>query len=217
MTIKKIIDKLRSDGVRVQYRKRTDGGYYITSINGAKYKGKAGNRLARSLLGENLTSKQITQRSKSAHKWEVKRGKLKEAGKATYSRYGTKVPRELRSLVTKVNKALRGTKQKTRISLRKIKAALRRGESVSSITYRLRETLHHAKGRPYSKEIDYICSALSYYGLEDLSNRIFALRELLTSADAKYIRDLIYEYRDKPMEMKEHITDYLDSQEHLKM
>lgn len=55
MTIKKSIQILKSRGYKVSYRQRKDGGILIKSINGHKYTGAKGNKVARSLLGTRLS------------------------------------------------------------------------------------------------------------------------------------------------------------------
>ena len=47
MTIKQVITQLKSQGYKVEAYKRKDGGYLIKSINGQKFKGAAGNEMAR--------------------------------------------------------------------------------------------------------------------------------------------------------------------------
>lgn len=50
MTVKQIADLLKELGSDVELRKRKDGGYLITKINGVRYKGAEGNRVAREML-----------------------------------------------------------------------------------------------------------------------------------------------------------------------
>lgn len=61
MTVKQMIDELLKEGYQVTYRKRSDGGYLITSINGNKFELAKGNTLARTLLGERLSSSRAEQ------------------------------------------------------------------------------------------------------------------------------------------------------------
>ena len=63
--VKEVITRLRASGNIVNYRKRSDGGYLITSINGAKYKGAKGNTAARSMIGVSLTKGQASQRTQA--------------------------------------------------------------------------------------------------------------------------------------------------------
>lgn len=104
ISLKTVIETLRSKGVSVEAYKRKDGGWLIRSINGVKFEGAQGNAQARAMLGitpEQAMSEQkraqlkgITQlrRSSSEFKrvyketakiWkaEVKKGNLKIKGR----------------------------------------------------------------------------------------------------------------------------------------
>ena len=64
MTIRQLKDKLIQQGYDVTYRVRKDGGILITSVNGHKYKGATGNRVARMLLGEKISERRQAQLKK---------------------------------------------------------------------------------------------------------------------------------------------------------
>lgn len=64
MTTKQLVSELLKRGYNVTYRKRKDGGILITSIDAHKYKGATGNRVARMLLGEELSSRRKQQLTK---------------------------------------------------------------------------------------------------------------------------------------------------------
>ena len=64
MTIKSLVSELLNRGYNVTYRKRKDGGILITSIDGHKYKGALGNRVARMLLGEEISTRRKQQLTK---------------------------------------------------------------------------------------------------------------------------------------------------------
>lgn len=197
MTIKKIAQRLRSDGVRVTLKKRTDGGYIISSINGKKFAGKSGNAVARGLLNQPLTHRQEVQRRESL----TKSKEVAERARVAKEKYGiipnrtpTKTTKELRSLVTKANKALRTkTKGAQRVSMRKIKEALRRGESPSSIARRLRQTIRHAEGASYQRERSfwktYFSKKKQYKWMGDV---IDDMGEDLTNEATRRLRALIY-------------------------
>ena len=55
MTIKDIIELLGQQGKVVQARKRSDGGYLITRIDGMSFKGASGNIHARKIVGAELS------------------------------------------------------------------------------------------------------------------------------------------------------------------
>lgn len=68
MTLREIVEQLRQGGSTVNYRARKDGSIVIKSINGRKYKGKAGNFVARALTGQTPTAKQTAQRAAALSK-----------------------------------------------------------------------------------------------------------------------------------------------------
>ena len=64
MTIREIASKLASQGYSVRYRVRKDGGVLITSINNQKFTAAAGNKVARQIVGENISQKREVQLEK---------------------------------------------------------------------------------------------------------------------------------------------------------
>ena len=54
MSVWEMIQALARQGHEVSFKKRSDGGYLITKIDGIRYVGATGNKIARSLLGTSL-------------------------------------------------------------------------------------------------------------------------------------------------------------------
>ena len=87
-SILEIIKELQASGRIVKYRKRSDGGYIITEINGVKYKAAQGNKVARQIANAPLSEfrsrqlKRITPKTKRAAKQRVvsKALKIKKDG-----------------------------------------------------------------------------------------------------------------------------------------
>ena len=52
MTTREVVNELRKRGHKIKYRVRSDGGILITSMDGVKYTGAAGNKIARTLVGD---------------------------------------------------------------------------------------------------------------------------------------------------------------------
>lgn len=63
MTTREVVEELRTYGHKIKYRVRKDGGILITSIDGVKYRGAAGNTMARAMIGDraSLSKKRMTQ------------------------------------------------------------------------------------------------------------------------------------------------------------
>ena len=81
MTIKQVITQLKSQGYTVEAYKRKDGGYLIKSINGQKFKGAAGNEMARLLVGESLSQRREKQLKSITPKAKTKASKTRRATK----------------------------------------------------------------------------------------------------------------------------------------
>lgn len=60
-SVLKAIKKLENRGYKISFRKRRDGGYLITKINGKRFTGAKGNRLARSLTNIHISKNNINQ------------------------------------------------------------------------------------------------------------------------------------------------------------
>lgn len=61
MTLRDIVAGLQQAGYKVTYRNRSDGGIIITSINGKRYKGAEGNKIAREILGLKISTRRSQQ------------------------------------------------------------------------------------------------------------------------------------------------------------
>lgn len=211
MTLKKIVTKLRSEGYKVGYKRRADGGLDITSIEGIKFKGREGNKQARMLAGASLTQAQAKQRAVG----RVRAGEVRQREAVSRAKAGitaarrktaTKLSKRVRSAITQANRALRGTAVKSRVSARKIRQAIRRGESEKSILRRLRETRSHAEGKAYQAEIDKWEAIFRSYGWEAYARLIEKHRAKFTAAHTSEIRAIMYG-RESAIEKKQHIAE----------
>ena len=64
MTTRQLVSELSNKGYSVKYRIRRDGGILITSIDGQKFKGGAGNMFARTILNVQLSQRRSQQLTK---------------------------------------------------------------------------------------------------------------------------------------------------------
>ena len=215
MTLRDAVKKLREEGFKISYKVRTDGGIVITYIDGRKFseRDREGNKIARLIAGGNISEKQARQRETASTKAAAKRLKEREAlAKAGRNRpkrpSKVDVPRHIRSLITQANKALSKTKNKYRISIKKIKQAYRRGESWRQIGATLTEAIRHAKGKPYEAEIDWVIGYLRGISMGHLADKIEKKRNSLTEKQVAKIREAAYRKRSK-REMEEIINDIL--------
>lgn len=98
MTLREIANELRKQGHSVSYSARSDGSIIINFIDGQKFKGKEGNKSARSMLGVDLSEKQKSQRQEN----------LERAKKGRKSKSKGLSKRELKKL-RKLNRKIKKT------------------------------------------------------------------------------------------------------------
>ena len=64
MTMKQVVASLQAAGHKVNYTVRKDGGIRITKLDGVSYKGSTGNAVARSMTGQELSTRRTAQLKK---------------------------------------------------------------------------------------------------------------------------------------------------------
>lgn len=64
MNLRQLVNKLTQEGHKVTFRERTDRGIVITSVDGKRFKGKAGNVYVREYTGEKLSRRRAEQLSR---------------------------------------------------------------------------------------------------------------------------------------------------------
>lgn len=145
-SILEIIKELQASGRSVKYRKRSDGGYIITEINGIKYKAAEGNKVAREISNAPLSEfrsrqlKRITPKTKRAAKQRVVPKALKIKNDV--------VDDELKSLLRKAQKLWRKTARYTKGSsptIRNLRWTIR-NEGREVAIQKLENIIRYAKG-----------------------------------------------------------------------
>ena len=96
MTVKQIVTELKSKGYSVSYRVRKDGGILITSIDGQKFKGASGNKMARLLTGRVISLRREKQLKKITRERVVKPRKIPIETPVDLERYRKRVMRKWR-------------------------------------------------------------------------------------------------------------------------
>ena len=170
MTILQIAEKLQREGNIVSYRIRSDGGILITSINGKKYSGAEGNRVARSIVGQTLSE---------ARKVQLESIKPKK-GQSPLSRKLYQPDEELLKQLRKVQRIWRKNvdKSKGKITLKKLRWNIEH-LGAARAKEKLDQALKYARGIAYSKNID---ALLGY--INELQNK------LTLSSDIKALDNL---------------------------
>ena len=141
MTIRQVITELSAKGYEVKYRIRTDGGVIITSINGKKFQGAKGNELARTLIGQSLSTRRQAQLKKITRERVLKPRKLVIETPLDLEKYRKRVMRKWRKA------GLTGSISKK--NLRKI--IEERGFKLAQ-TY-LEEMERHTEGKAYTGQV----------------------------------------------------------------
>ena len=143
MNVKEMIEELRNRGYVVEARKRKDGGYIITKINGQTFKGAKGNTYARSVLGVELSQARMEQLSFNVNKYISGANK-----KAT-------LDQEMKKELRKVQRKWRKHKVKGQISASKVKRHIKESGREEALEY-LRRQSRYGEGLAYEENVEYL-------------------------------------------------------------
>ena len=153
MTLRELVNELRSQGHQVEYYNRKDGSILIRSIDGIDYKGASGNAMARA-IGKSLN---INAELSQARKTQLKI--IKPKGKRTT------LPKALEIKLKKVQKIY--NKNKVPISQGRITKRLVREiykeEGEEAARKKLTQAQRYAEGYATNKTIDAFIEAIQHY------------------------------------------------------
>ena len=141
MKMSEIINTLKNSGKKVEYKKRTDGSYRITKIDGKHFKASKGNSYARDLLNVSLSKKQSKQ-------LKVNRKTIK---KSLLTSHESKKLKEYNKKVVKLKQP-----KLTKITFRKRKKKYGSKKASSA----LKNNLIHYSKRAYRGNIEYLIDLL---------------------------------------------------------
>ena len=147
MTTKELINELKNMGFEVTSRKRTDGGYIITKINGQTFTGASGNAYARSILGVNLSPARMEQTHFNVEKY-IKLGKGEHKAKG-------KIDEEMERQLRKVQRIYRKTKIKGRITKKTLRGYIKEEGRESAMRY-LKRQEQYGRGYAYPENVEYL-------------------------------------------------------------
>lgn len=178
MKVLEMIQELQNRGYSIKFRKRPDGGYLITSINGQHFNLAEGNTLARTILGERLSERRESQlRSiKPPKKVAPKRRRIVEM-------LDTAMIKELR----KIQKIWRKTKVPSdgRVTRRGLRKILER-EGEAGVWRALARTRAYAEGFAYPESVDALTDRLrGWLNVSDIPNE---WRDLISYIDSRRTR-----------------------------
>lgn len=173
MLLLDIIKQLQEEGFEIKYRKRTDGGYIITKINGVSYSGASGNKIAREIAGAPLSKAKISQRAFNVSKYI--KGKKKPK---------LQIPDDLVNELKRVQRLMRKTKAKGHVTKRKLRAQYLEGGRKQAKKY-LSQMSRYAQGLAYIENIKTLC------------DRIKLTASHIKQDKYKGVKKFLYEIRDE--------------------
>lgn len=145
------IKEARARGAKIKYRKRSDGGYIVTSVNGVKFKGAKGNARVRELVGSNVSEYRQTQLERITKNRPSHRRKAK-----AYT-----IDDEIRRAQNRINRKRR--KNKTEgggyVSKKKIKYNIENYGKEETLR-RLQDAERYAEGYAYLDNVNWLINRL---------------------------------------------------------
>lgn len=183
MNVKDIVEELKKMGIKVEARKRTDGGYVITKINGVSYSGAKGNQAAREMLGITLSEARIKQVNYNVDKYIKKHKKVKTLDED--------MKKKLRKVQRTWNKNKVGGE--AHVTARKVKWYVKEHGQEAAKEY-LEKMERYGSGLAYEENIEYLAQYIEDIarGLK-LTNQKYADKFYQL---AEYIRSKISSFKE---------------------
>lgn len=170
-----IVKQLISAGYNIEYYVRKDGGILIREIDGQKYTGAKGNKIARSMVGATLSEARQTQLA-----WNVK-NLIKGVKKPK-----NKIAEDLDEQLKKTQKAWRINKVKTgKITKRKLRQYIKMYGEEEAKRY-LQRAEKYAQGFTYPENVEALANRVERLGLqypdyknafEDIAEGMLAIKD----------------------------------------
>lgn len=183
MNVKDIVEELRKMGIKVEARKRTDGGYVITKINGVSYSGAKGNQAAREMLGISLSEARIKQVNYNVDKYIKKHKKVKT------------LDEDMKKRLRKVQRTWKKNKVggEAHVTARKVKWYVKEHGQEAAKEY-LEKMERYGSGLAYEENIEYLAQYIEDIakGLE-LTNEAYADKFYQL---AEYIRSKMSSFKE---------------------
>lgn len=182
MTMRQIVSKLESQGHRVSYYVRKDGGILIKSIDGERFTtGASGNIRARQLLGVDISEARSKQLEYATRQRGRPRFKLEDEIEKEYQRVKKIWRRKIRSKKGEPHPAGYFGKSRIEYAVKKFgkEEALRR----------IREAERYALGIAYSKNVEYLITMIRDAGIKLNSQELIQL--------ANDVQENIYNIKDE--------------------
>ena len=191
MTTREVVNELRKRGHKIKYRVRSDGGILITSMDGVKYTGAAGNKIARTLVGDEAALSQ-------ARKTQLKIIKPAKGPKPKEDVLQGRIQTRIKQVQKAYNKNKVPISQ-GRITKRLIRKIVQE-EGVEAAYRKLEQSERYAEGYALSKTISALVEYIRHMAmlvesdeLEDLADDIEAHDGLIRDEWIKPAYEALYE------------------------
>ena len=187
MTLLEVVEKYVSEGHKVGYRIRKDGGIIVTSVDGIKFtRAGTGNKYLRTVTGSNLSSVRMEQMRYNVNKFiKLKEGQHKASAK--------KDTQDLKKLTKKVQAQWRKNKTvgEGKVTIRKVRYyAEKHGESVAR-DYLVRR-MRYSEGYAYEENVFYWADVLKKRGLTEEAQALKRNASNIRQQLLNDIHDVIY-------------------------
>lgn len=204
MTVREIANELTKRGYKVEYRPRSDGGILITKINGVSYRGAAGNKFARTIIGDEA---QLS----ASRKTQLKIIKPKKGPRAKKDLLSESMKSKIEAVQKIYNKNKVPISQ-GRITRRLIRKIIQE-EGEKSAIKKLGQAARYATGYAVSKvvealvdEVNRVADLLDSQALYDLADEIKAHDGSILDEWIKPAYDELYEL-NKGKDIRDVITN----------
>lgn len=214
MTTRQIIKDLESQGHKIKYYQRKDGGVRITKIDSQSFSGSMGNKVARAMTGQYLSERRSAQLSKGYMRTEKGHwGHVKNRKPP--------LPDEAKKLIRKAQRVFRKEGVTAGTS-----STYRFRQNVEKFGYeeairRLNQNIRYAQGLAYEENVEHLANLLKTeyqaklkfdnQGQIDrfnaLINRIEAKAGKFKDSWIKAIREKLYNLKNREISVENLISD----------
>lgn len=172
MNVAQMIQELEKMGFKVDARRRTDGGWIITKINGMTFSGAKGNQYARDVLGVQLSQARIEQTHFNVEKYIKGSKKPKDA-----------IDEAMDKELKKVQRLWRKKKVNGRITKKKLRWHLKQGGREEAESY-LKRMTRYGQGYAYEENVYYLAKYIEDVAQgcpADYKDRVLKVAEAIRS------------------------------------
>lgn len=191
MTLKNVVERLRSQGHSVSYVARKDGSIRVTKIDGMKFESKSskGNAMARSMAGQSLSQRQVAQRTRQ----------LKNIARKRHTKKTALSP-QMRKLIQKTQRRIRKASGSTATVTTKTVRARIEQYGTKATKRHLERLARHFEGWAYEENVEALVSRLTKLAedtksakLAAVAKKIHRMRKSFKDAWIKAINEITYD------------------------